>query len=454
MTATTNRYPISPARWETDYVEKRVLEITSLCYGYRPEEVSLDARLGQDIVGDSLDMMDYIFRLESEFQIRIPDQVAQEWFTHQPLTVRNIAAMVWHLQGTGRPDRDAWMQPRPELPAAEVVPFTQLGGRLEARQWRQGRLYELLGRNREGYLQYRRVTDGMRCVVVPETEVQVGSDEADVLPDQQPSHRVCLNSFVIDAEPVSTTAFARFLNSVGSITPAILSEWFPFDRSDWRRPYFPLTKGWLGWRPLPETERQPVILVSWYGANAYSLWANRHDWRYYRGDGAVAEDLRKTAVAADPPPEEWLESFLPSEAQWEGAARGPKGRRYPWGDEEPTAERLRVARHVAGATYTPETLPAAGVSERLGMSPFGLHHMAGNVWQWCRDWYRADFYRRPESARPDAQNREVTGVRSERGGSWVGPAELARPSYRRGRPPHSFGRCLGFRCVGRAHKLT
>ncbi len=144
---------------------------------------------------------------------------------------------------------------------------------------------------------------------------------------------------------------------------------------------------------------------------------------------SLSRILRKTVVAADPPPAEWLESSLPSEAQWEYAAHGPEERRSPWDDKE-AAESPRVARHVAGAAYTVETLPAAEVSERLGMSSFGLHHMAGNVWQWCRDWYRADFYRRPEAVAPDAQNAEATGVRSERGGSWVGPAELARPTYR------------------------
>ena len=454
MTATTNRHPTLPAQWEPEYVETRVLEITCENYGYRPEDVSLDARLGQDLVGDSLDMVEYIMELEEAFQITISDQIAQEWFTHQPLTIRNIAAMVWHLQGTGRPDRGAWTQPRPALPAVEAVPFTQLGGRLSARDWLDGRLFEPLGRNREGYLQYRRHTDGMRCIVVPEGETQLGSDEAGALPDQQPSHRVSLQPFLIDAEPVSVTAFALFLNSVGRLSSAVLGEWCLFSRVDRRGSYFPLKQTWRGWKPLPGTERQPIILVSWYGANAYSLWANRRDWRLYRGDGAVPEELRKTGVAADPPPEEWLESFLPSEAQWEYAARGPEGRRYRWGDEEPTAEQLRVARHVAGEAYTAETLPAAGVSERLGMSPFGLHHMAGNIWQWCRDWYRADFYRRPEAITPDAQNAEATGVRSERGGSWVGPAELARPTYRRGRPPQSFGRCLGFRCVGRMRNLS
>lgn len=453
MTA-INQHLTFPARWEPEYVETRVLEVTCDCFGYRPEEVSLDARVGQDIGGDSLDMVEYIMQLEKEFQITISDEIAEGWFTHQPLSIRNIAAMVWYLQGTGKPDRSDWTQPRPELPAVETVPFTQLGDRLKPRDWHKGRLYEPLGRNREGHLQYRRRTDGMRCVVVPEGEISLGNDEADALPDQQPSHRVNLQPFLIDAEPVSNTAFARFLNSVGRISTAILGEWCLSEKGDRRSPYFPLRKGWLDWNPLPGTERQPIILVSWYGANAYSLWANRRDWRYYRGDGVIPDDLRKTSVAADPPPVEWLESFLPSEAQWEYAARGPEGRRYPSGEEELSAERLRVARHIAGAAYTAETLPAAGVSERLGMSPFGLHHMAGNVWQWCRDWYRADFYHRPEAVALDAQNAEATGVRSERGGSWVGPAELTRPTYRRGRPPQSFGRCLGFRCAGQMGNLS
>lgn len=447
---TTNRYPSLPARWEPEYVERRVLEITAEQFGHPRGELSLDSSLGEAITGDSLDMVEYVMELEREFAITIPDQMAQEWFTHQPLTIRNIATMVWYLQGTGQPDRDEWTQPRAALPVVESVPFTQLGGRLKARDWLQGKLYEPLGHNREGHLQYRRRTDGMRCVVVPESEIQLGSDALDALPDQQPAHRVCLNPFLIDAEPVSVMAFARFLNSVGPIPPSILGEWCLSARANRRGAYFPLREGWFGWKPLPSTERQPIVLVSWYGANAYSLWANRRDWRYYRGEGIIAEELRKTRVNAEPPPAEWLASLLPSEAQWECAAHGPEGKRDPEGE----GESPRVARHIAGAAYTAETLPAAGVSDRLGMSPFGLHHMAGNVWQWCRDWYRADFYRCPQAANADAQNTEATGVRSERGGSWVGPAALARASYRRGRPPQSFGRCLGFRCAGMIQNLS
>jgi len=74
--------------------------------------------------------------------------------------------------------------------------------------------------------------------------------------------------------------------------------------------------------------------------------------------------------------------------------------------------------------------------------------MSRTIWQWCRDSFSPDFYRHDASTGLDPLADVETGVRSERGGSWVGPIELCRPSYRRGRTPDARGRCLGFRCVG------
>ena len=173
----------------------------------------------------------------------------------------------------------------------------------------------------------------------------------------------------------------------------------------------------------PGAERQPMVLVSWFGAAAYSLWAHGRDWRMFR-----------------------TECCLPSEAQWEYAARGPRSKRYPWGDADCTGDLALTDLHRARVRY-PDRLPLAEVHERLGISPFGVQHMAGNVWNWCADWYAPDFYQQPGSRLPNPQQAQPTGIRSERGGSWVGPANLARSSFRRGRPPRAIGRCLGFRCA-------
>ena len=100
-------------------------------------------------------------------------------------------------------------------------------------------------------------------------------------------------------------------------------------------------------------------------------------------------------------------SCLPSEAQWEYAARGDPDTGRTRGAMDRTRRigcRIRSASW-KGATYRADTLPMADVSALLGMSPLGLHHMAGNVWQWCRDWYDAAFYARDEAARANPVRR-------------------------------------------------
>ena len=123
-----------------------------------------------------------------------------------------------------------------------------------------------------------------------------------------------------------------------------------------------------------------MILVSWYGANAYSLWANQRDWGEYRGHDTTATS-----------------SYLPSEAQWEYAARGPNWHLYPWGNSSPTPETMNAAQHRIRDSYSSSELPLQPVHREMAQSPFGLQQMAGNVWQWCRDWYDPAFYDTPES---------------------------------------------------------
>jgi acyl carrier protein len=442
----------APPLWELEW---QLVEIASREAGLDPSRVTPNSRLIEDLGMDSLELVEFIVAVEEAFNVTLPDDGPREIFL-QPVTLRSLAEWVRQHWGTGAANHHRRPEQREPADWTDCAPCMQLGGSMAFEEWMDGPLYHPIGLNREGYPQYRRRTDGMRCVRVPQAEVWIGSADHDALPDQQPPHCVCLDAFLIDAEPVSNTAFTRFLNSVEKIDPAMLREWCGVEVCDPRGEQFPLRQTRHGWRPIAGTAQQPVVLVSWYGANAYSLWANRLDWRSYRGEDTIMP--LAPACATPVSAERWpVFSCLPTEAQWEYAARGSEASTDADGAAAlgpgRTSHPVLVAQHRIGVTYTPTTLPAAPVGMRLGMSSFGLHHMAGNVWQWCRDWYAPDFYQQPEASVANPQNAHPTGIRCERGGSWVGPAELARPCYRRGRPPTARGRCLGFRCVGLAGDL-
>lgn len=420
-------------------VQQRVCDIASEQLGIARNQISLNDRLIEDLRCDSLELVELFMDLEEAFGVTLPydppNSVYKAVFTRQPFRLVDLAELAYLQQGTGTPQRKRWRQAVPERPAAASVPFTQLGGRWEGRPPDGSGLFEPIDSD-QPLPQYRRRSDGMRCVKIPSAAVEIGCDSPDALPDEQPQHVVHLDSFLIDAEPVSTTAYCRFLNSAGPVAPEVLRDWFLLDPEDDRNEHALISVGDTGWRPLPGSERWPMILVSWFGATAYSLWTNGHDWTNYQSFD-----------------ENRLGCFLPSETQWEYAARGAHFQMFPWGDTAPSHEQMTYGLHRRAMTYTAETLPLAGVNEQLGMSPFGLHHMAGNVWQWCSDWYDERFYSKPAARAANPVNRIPNQVRSERGGSWIGPAELCRSSYRRGRPPSARGRCLGFRCISRCEEL-
>jgi len=424
---------ISAVRLRFAEVEKRVCDIFSEQLGVARHRVTPSSRLHDDFGVDSLDLVELLMEMEEAFAVTIPERapnpVYKAVFPRRPFRLSNLAELIYLQQGTGAPQRQGWFGGRPEAPAAPALPFTHLDGRWEPQgDGKEPFLEQLTAKGPAP--QYRRRSDGMRCVLIPSATVEIGCDSPASRPDERPLHVVEMDSFLIDAEPVSATAYCRFLNSIGPTTPEALADLFVLDPHDGRNEHALVSNTGGEWRPLPGTERWPMVLISWYGANAYSLWANGRGWTDYRNESG-AEPGR----------------FLPSEAQWEYAARGARHQPFPWGDEPPSQERMRYGQHRRDAAYRAETMPMADVNESLGMSPFGLHHMAGNVWQWCRDWYDGSFYGMADAGRANPVNSKPSGVRSERGGSWVGPAELCRSSFRRGRPPQARGRCLGFRCV-------
>ena len=415
------------ARPSLQDIQTQVLDLTAEHIGVARDRITLDSRLVDDLGVESIDMVEWIMGIEEHFSLTLPepadagDLVYKEVFTRAGFTVGDMAELV-HLrwENPPPPERpDMGQSHSPRLRSS----FSQMGGVLESRP---SKLYRTLGQTKQGLERYRRMTDGMTCVGLPGGVVEIGCEDPDAGADERPLHGVKLAPFLMDEEVVSTTDYCRFLNSIGPIDEDTLYTWFLLPKDERRTTQQLIRRDRTGWVPHDGTAEWPMVLVSWHGANAYSLWANDEDWR------------------------SWTEArgaYLPSEAVWEYGARGAAPRRWPWGNRDPLDGEINAGIHIRMGRYRgPTDLPLVPVHALSGVSPFGLLQMAGNVWQWCRDWYDPDAYEKVSNGEAPAGE---TAVRSERGGSWVGPVSLARSSYRRGRPPSARGRCLGFRCIGR-----
>lgn len=207
--------------------------------------------------------------------------------------------------------------------------------------------------------------------------------------DEGPAHQAYLDEYMIDLYEVSVSRYDRFIKSTGRSAPKFASD-KAFNKSD-----------------------KPVVGVSWEDAKAYCTWADKR---------------------------------LPTEAEWEKAARGAQdGRRYPWGNE--------FSFDKANLGDIPDGVQGlAGVkSFEPGKSPFGVHNMTGNVSEWVEDWYSSVYYKSKEAIRnPKGPDASTTNVRVLKGGSWVTNKDYSRLTYRHRRPPKSKEKYIGFRCVSQA----
>ncbi|MGQ0603755.1 MAG: formylglycine-generating enzyme family protein, partial [Anaerolineales bacterium] len=269
----------------------------------------------------------------------------------------------------------------------------------------------------------------MELIRIPAGEFRMGSANTDELADdeEKPQQTVFVSEFYMARTPVTVVQFAAFVKATGYKTTAeekgsgwnwTGSIWKEIKGADWQHPRGPESS-------VAEKQAHPVTLVSWDDAVAFCRWLN------------------ETGVRALPAGWRFR---LPTEAEWEKAARGTDGRLWPWGDAEPDDTRCNFGLNVG------DTTPVGQYSPK-GDSPYGCVDMAGNVCEWCLDGWDEKAYQNRKGIVQDPFNGGNPGTRVLRGGSWRNHHRHCRSAFRLRSDPDSFiNQDIGFRvCASRIH---
>lgn len=260
-------------------------------------------------------------------------------------------------------------------------------------------------------------------VLIPGGEFLMGSpDDGLSFDDERPQRKVYVSAFLMDRHEITNARYKQFVDATGFQTPSHTTSQLTL---------------WDHGTPLPGSEQHPVVNVSWDAAVAYCRWQGKR---------------------------------LPTEAEWEKAARGTDGRRYPWGSDWDiakansasywagrtiefqngeewkafwvTGEGMRLSRQ-QGLNGEVLTLPIGTFPD--GASPYGVLDMAGNASEWVQDWYEPYSYLNAPLSDPQGPHGQLLKV--VRGGSWLKPARNIRASDRDYAFPADRASGIGFRCA-------
>ena len=252
-----------------------------------------------------------------------------------------------------------------------------------------------------------RSSDGMVMMYVPQgpftmgiaagealTECRKFREDCDLIwfADQGPPHLVTLDPYWLDQTEVTNTMYTLCVNA-GICSP-------PRQQGSNRVDEYYANDQYADY---------PVVFVTWKQANTYCQWAGAR---------------------------------LPTEAEWEKAARGTDGRLYPWGNSAPTCSLLNFNPFIEN-TCRDDTSTARDYPD--GQSPYRIFNLAGNVAEWVMDWYDPDYYASSPSSNPQGPSNGLTKIL--RGGSWFYDEEFVRATYRYKQDPRYYYSFTGFRCA-------
>ncbi len=230
--------------------------------------------------------------------------------------------------------------------------------------------------------------DDMVLVYVPAGKFLMGSGDGNS--DEKPIHTVNLDAFWIDQIEVTNAMYAKCVADDGACKE-------PTNASSYTHPSYYNNSGFSNY---------PVLYVDWNMAKAYCSWADRR---------------------------------LPTEAEWEKAARGTEALTYPWG-EGIDCDKANYSGRCVGDALPVKSYPN-------GFSPYGAYDMAGNVWEWVNDWYDKNYYASSPESNPLGPNLLDGGSRVLRGGSWGSSGYVVRSALRNGVFPTNTNSNIGFRCA-------
>ena len=231
--------------------------------------------------------------------------------------------------------------------------------------------------------------DGKEMVLIPVGSFEMGDHFSEGEEDELPVHKVTLDAFYMDTHEVTVGQFKQFVNQTG----------YDYDHM------------WNDVAKYSPGDDYPMIYVNWNDATAYAEWAGKR---------------------------------LPTEAEWEYAARGGLvGQRYVWGDDEKLARDYANYEWVEGKDKWELCSPVGSFKP----NGYGLYDMAGNVLEWCADRYDGNYYTNSPANNPQGREDSIYKYRVLRGGSWLALTNSLRVAYRPIDNPNSRYIYYGFRCV-------